>query len=95
MNIMENKAVKMCPHCYVPMEEKVANYPMGSALLSVDRFHVDIYCCPQCKLVKLFAAGHHASEEREVRHLRPEHRLRRKPQQLIDNSLNVKGARES
>ena len=56
MNIMENKAVKMCPHCYVPMEEKVANYPMGSALLSVDRFHVDIYCCPQCKLVKLFAA---------------------------------------
>ena len=42
MNIMENKAVKMCPHCYVPMEEKVANYPMGSALLS------DLVKCPVC-----------------------------------------------
>ena len=53
---MDNAAVKMCPHCNVPMEEKVASYPMGSALLSVDRFHVDIYCCPKCQLVKLFAS---------------------------------------
>ena len=53
---MDNAAVKMCPHCNVPMEEKVASYPMGSAFLSVDRFHVDIYCCPKCQLVKLFAS---------------------------------------
>lgn len=44
---------KSCPHCGTEMNLKVASYPMGSAFMK-ERFHVDIYSCPNCRLVKLF-----------------------------------------
>ncbi len=53
--VMENYAPKMCPHCNVEMIREIASYPMGSALMK-ERFHVDIYRCPKCDRVKLFAA---------------------------------------
>lgn len=37
------------------MELKAASYPMGSALFS-ERFYVDIFSCPKCDKVELFAA---------------------------------------
>ncbi len=46
---------KICPNCQKEMVLEVASYPMGSAFLS-NRFHVDIYSCPQCSRVELFAA---------------------------------------
>lgn len=46
---------KICYSCQNEMKLKVASYPMGSAFVR-DRFHVDIYCCPVCQRVALFAA---------------------------------------
>lgn len=46
---------KICPHCGKEMVLEIASYPMGSALMK-NRFHVDIYRCPECQRVKLFAA---------------------------------------
>lgn len=51
-------APKMCPHCDKEMVREIASYAMGSAL-SKERFHVDIYRCPLCNRVKLFAAESH------------------------------------
>lgn len=52
----ENKtAQKICPTCGEEMVLEVASYPMGSAFLT-NRFHVDIYRCPKCDRVKLYAA---------------------------------------
>ena len=52
----DNKnGAKLCPHCGEEMVLEVASYPMGSAFLA-NRFHADIYRCPKCDLVKLFAA---------------------------------------
>lgn len=47
---------KMCPHCQDEMVLEIASYPMGSAMMK-NRFHVDIYRCPKCQRVKLFAAA--------------------------------------
>jgi ssDNA-binding Zn-finger/Zn-ribbon topoisomerase 1 len=46
---------KICSRCGEEMELKEASFPMGSAL-SAQRFHVDIYSCPKCNKVELFAA---------------------------------------
>ena len=55
--IMEEKrdASKICSTCKEKMVLEVASYPMGSVFLK-ERFHVDIYRCPVCDRVKLFAA---------------------------------------
>ena len=49
-------AEKTCVYCHKPLKLKEAGYPMGSALLKADRVHVDIYECPECSRVELFAA---------------------------------------
>lgn len=47
---------KLCPVCQCEMELAVESYPMGSAFLH-ERFHVNIFRCPKCDRVELFAAG--------------------------------------
>ena len=49
-------AEKLCPVCHKPLVLKEESYPMGSALFKADRVHVDIYECPECERVELFAA---------------------------------------
>ena len=49
-------AEKTCVYCHKPLKLREASYPMGSALLKADRVHVDIYECPECQRVELFAA---------------------------------------
>ena len=49
-------AEKVCPVCHKALTLKEKGYPMGSALLKADRVHVDIYECPECERVELFAA---------------------------------------
>ena len=49
-------AEKLCPVCHKPLVLKEESYPMGSALFKADRVHVDIYECPDCERVELFAA---------------------------------------
>lgn len=51
-------APKVCPACGDEMILEVASYPMGSAFHK-NRFHVDIYLCPKCDRVKLYAAKSH------------------------------------
>lgn len=51
----EQTAAKVCPACGGAMELEVRSYPMGSAFVH-ERFHVDIYRCPKCDRVELFAA---------------------------------------
>ena len=46
---------KICPHCQQAMELAVKSYPMGS-VFQLNRFHVDIYRCPSCRKIELFAA---------------------------------------
>lgn len=46
---------KICPHCDKEMELAVKSYPMGS-VFHTNRFHVDIYRCPECRRVELFEA---------------------------------------
>ena len=46
---------KLCTVCGTELELKESSYAMGSALFA-DRFHVDIYACPRCGRVELFAA---------------------------------------
>lgn len=50
----------LCSHCGTELEIAVRSYPMGSALAK-ERFHADVYCCPKCKKIELFA-----SEERDI-----------------------------
>lgn len=54
---MEEKRVtsKVCPTCGGEMVLEISSYPMGSVFLK-ERFHVDIYRCPKCDRVNLFAA---------------------------------------
>lgn len=49
------ESVKLCTACKEEMVLEVASYPMGSVFKS-DRLEVDIYRCPKCDHVKLFAA---------------------------------------
>ncbi|MBQ7150965.1 MAG: zf-TFIIB domain-containing protein [Synergistaceae bacterium] len=49
-------ADRMCPSCHTVLTLKEKDYPMGSAFLKADRFHVDIYECPECHGVRLYAA---------------------------------------
>ena len=51
----EMKKEKVCPCCNHELVLEKESYPMGSAFMS-DRFHVDIYRCPACGKVELFAA---------------------------------------
>ena len=46
---------KVCPVCGVDLKLAQAGYAMGSPLAS-DRFHADIYVCPDCGRVSLFKA---------------------------------------
>ena len=48
-------AEKTCVYCHKPLKLKEASYPMGSALLKADRVHVDIYECPECHAIRLYA----------------------------------------
>ncbi len=50
-----NEAKKICPGCKKEMELMVKSYPMGS-VFQVNRFHADIYCCPECRKISLFEA---------------------------------------
>ena len=50
----ENK--KLCSKCNKELKLREAGYPMGSAFLKADRVHVDIYECPECHEIQLFAA---------------------------------------
>lgn len=47
---------KVCPVCNVDLKLAQEGYAMGSPLAS-DRFHVDIYVCPDCGRVSLFKAA--------------------------------------
>ncbi|MBR2209458.1 MAG: hypothetical protein IJ859_11680 [Synergistaceae bacterium] len=49
-------AGKMCPACNKELKLRESGYPMGSAFLKADRVHVDIYECPDCHEIKLFAS---------------------------------------
>ena len=46
---------KICPACNTELVLASAAFPMGSTF-SHERFHVDIYRCPKCSRVELFAA---------------------------------------
>ena len=46
---------KKCPVCNVNLELRSKGYAMGSPL-SFQRFHADIYSCPKCRRVRLYAA---------------------------------------
>ena len=48
---------KMCPHCRKELKLREASYPMGSSFLKADRVHVDIYECPDCHEIRLYAAN--------------------------------------
>ena len=50
-----SESVKTCTVCGKELELSKSSYAMGSHLFA-DRFHVDIYTCPQCGHVELFAA---------------------------------------
>ncbi len=52
---MSETAKKLCPACQCELTLASAAFPMGSAFAH-ERFHVDIYRCPQCDRVELFAA---------------------------------------
>lgn len=49
-------AEKICHTCHKELKLREAGYPMGSAFLKADRVHVDIYECPECHKIELFAA---------------------------------------
>ena len=49
-------AEKVCRYCNKPLKLRESGYPMGSALLKADRVHVDIYECPDCHKIELFAS---------------------------------------
>ena len=49
-------AEKFCPTCHEELRLKESGYPMGSAFLKDDRVHVDIYECPKCNRIELFAS---------------------------------------
>lgn len=46
---------KFCPSCSEEMELAVKAYPMGS-VFHLDRIHADVYRCPKCQRIQLFAA---------------------------------------
>ena len=52
---MSESAKKICLACNRELELASASFPMGSTLAH-ERFHVDIYRCPACGRVELFAA---------------------------------------
>lgn len=52
---------KLCLACNCELELASAAFPMGSTFAH-ERFHVDIYRCPKCGRVELFAA----EEEKKV-----------------------------
>ena len=52
---MMHEMKKICPHCNQEIELAVKSYPMGS-VFQMNRFHADIYRCPACQRISLFAA---------------------------------------
>ena len=55
MIVMSETAAKRCPSCACDMELAVEDYPVGSAFVH-NRFHVDIYRCPKCSRVEMYAS---------------------------------------
>ncbi len=51
---MSDSVKRLCPACQTELELASAAFPMGSTLAH-ERFHVDIYRCPKCSRVELFA----------------------------------------
>ena len=51
----ETTAKKICSRCGCELKLHSASYPMGSPLFS-ERFYVDIFSCPNCGKVELYAA---------------------------------------
>ncbi len=45
----------ICPVCNKELKLREEGYPMGSAFLKADRVHVNIYECPECHEVHLYA----------------------------------------
>ena len=52
---MSVNAKKYCIACQSELHLAVESFPMGSALAH-ERFHVNIYRCPKCDRVELYAA---------------------------------------
>ncbi len=52
---MSETTQKICPRCKVELELCRKSYAMGSSMFE-ERIHADIYVCPQCGHVELFAA---------------------------------------
>ena len=52
---MMHEMKKICPHSNQEIELAVKSYPMGS-VFQMNRFHADIYRCPACQRISLFAA---------------------------------------
>lgn len=53
--MMENSVKKVCSCCGEELRLKVRSYPMGS-VFQTSRIHADIYQCPNCSKIELFAA---------------------------------------
>lgn len=51
---MSESVKKLCSSCQSELELAENSFPMGSTLAH-ERFHVDIYRCPKCGRVELFA----------------------------------------
>lgn len=56
---MSDLSKRLCAACQCELTLASASFPMGSTLAH-ERFHVDIYRCPQCGRVELFAAEQEA-----------------------------------
>lgn len=52
---MSESAKKLCIACQTELTLAAESFPMGSAFAH-ERFHVNIYRCPSCGRVELFAA---------------------------------------
>lgn len=48
-------AERICPSCKKELKLREKGYPMGSSFLKADRVHVDIYECPECHGIRLYA----------------------------------------
>lgn len=58
---MSDTAKKLCSACHTELELASAAFPMGSAFAH-ERFHVDLYRCPSCGRVELFATEQNEQE---------------------------------
>lgn len=60
-----------CPACGTPLEIKMENFRIGAdgrggiGSLFMDQFYVDLYACPMCGKVELYAAGTRKARQEE------------------------------